>query len=226
MRWLVTPSLRRAEAVREAVDVAFDRQYGVETGGIVRSRPEDVVGDNWALGGSYQAVDPAVFMQALNAVTIPHEQFTFIDFGSGKGRALLLASLLPFRRIVGVEYSKRLNQVARENVRRFPAVSRRCQLIEVVDADAAEYVIPDDPLVLFLYHPFAEPVMTKVVKNVADSYRRNPRRILVIYMIPYLAHLWEGTGFLKPIHSAPAIFDSHPAEAGPTGISRPRQGEP
>lgn len=210
LRWLVLPKLRRAEAQRQAADNAFDRQYGVETGGVFRSRQEDVVGENWALGGNYQAVDPEVFLDALKAVSVPHPGFTFIDFGSGKGRALLLASGFPFRRIIGVEYCKTLNVIARENVKRFPAGMRRCDNIEIVDADATEYPLPNEPLLLFLYHPFAEPVMAKVARKAAESYRKNPRRIVLVYLYPYHAHLWEATRCFKRIKSTPAIFEATP----------------
>ena len=204
----MVPSLRRLAAARQAADEAFDRDDGVETGGILRSRQNELVGENWALGGNYQAVDPSAFSDALNEVTIPHSEFTFIDFGSGKGRALLLASEFPFRKVMGVEYCRPLNQIARENVQRFPAAVRRCTEIEVVDADAAEYAIPGGPLMLFFYHPFAEPVMDKVARNVSEAFQKQRRRIVVIYLVPYFAHLWERTGFLKRIRSTPAIFDT------------------
>jgi SAM-dependent methyltransferase len=146
----------------------------------------------------------------LNAVSIPHEQFIFIDFGSGKGRTLLLAARFPFRKVIGVEYCAQLNEVARRNVRKFPVSARQCQEIEIVEADATEFPIPDEPLVLFLNNPFAEPVMARVVNNMAVSFRRRPRRILVIYFWPYLARLWKETGFLKRLQASPAIFDTGP----------------
>lgn len=208
LRWRVVPSLRRAEMARRAADEAFDRDYGVDTGGIFRSKEDEVVGKNWALGGNYQAVDPPAFLEVLNDVPIPHAEFTFIDFGSGKGRAVLLASTFPFRKAIGVEYCAELNRIARANVLRFPISARRCADVEVVDADAAEYALPDAPLLLFLYHPFAEPVMAKVVNNVADSIRKSPRRIVVVYLLPHFDHLWEATGIFKRTQSTPAIFDT------------------
>ena len=208
VRWAIVPSLRRAELQRRATDEAFDRKYGVDTGGILRAKAYEVVGNNWALGGNYQAVDPTLCLETIKSVHIPHPEFKYIDFGSGKGRAVLLAATFPFKKVIGVEYCRQLNRIARENVLRFPVTAGGCADIEVVDADAAEYVVPDTPLLLFFNHPFAEPVMARVVENVAESIRQHPRRVIVVYLFPYFGHLWETTGVVKRKQATPAIFDT------------------
>jgi hypothetical protein len=43
---------------------------------------------------------------------IDPRDFTFTDFGSGEGRVLLIAAGLPFRAVVGVEFSAELNEIA------------------------------------------------------------------------------------------------------------------
>lgn len=217
----VRPASRRREAARIAADTAFDRQYGVDTGGNVRPALESVQGGNWIFGVSYQAVDSASFVEALNRVPIAHSEFTFIDFGSGKGRALLLAAGFPFKRIVGVEYCEELAEVARQNIHRFPPAAKRCRQIEVVSGDAAEFPIPAGPLVLFFFNPFGEPVMKKVVQNVVTSLRAHRRRVLVIYFTPYFDALWEGTGLFHRVQVSPALFDTGTAERLESTPSRP-----
>jgi predicted RNA methylase len=44
-------------------------------------------------------------------------RFSFVDFGSGKGRVLLVASHYPFREVVGVEFSPELQKIAEGNIR-------------------------------------------------------------------------------------------------------------
>ena len=78
----------------------------------------------------------------------------------GTGRAILAASRFAFRKIVGVEYSEQLNQVARENVSRFPAGEMQCREIAIVCHDAASFPLPERPPILFLYSPFGKQVMT------------------------------------------------------------------
>jgi SAM-dependent methyltransferase len=209
LRSLLSPAARDVEKHRAEVDASFDHLNDVDTGGIIRPASDAVIGANWAQGVSYQAVDPAGFTEALNSVSLPHPEFTFIDFGSGKGRALLLAARFPFRRIVGVEYCEQMNEIARQNLSRTSDPARRCNQIEIIGGDAASFPIPDNPIVLFFFNPFGERVMEQVVKNVAVSFGRSPRRIVVIYFTPWFAPLWERTGFLRRIRESPAIFDTN-----------------
>ena len=90
--------------------------------------------------------------------------------GSGKGRALVAAAL-PFRRIVGVEFSPELEELARANVERFMRKSAYGGSIESVCEDATAYDLPPEPLVLHFFNPFEEPVMRDVRTDPAPSKR-------------------------------------------------------
>lgn len=58
----------------------------------------------WIFRGS-----SSVLRQILDRLPLDFEEYTFIDLGSGKGRALLIASEYPFRAVVGVELSPKLH---------------------------------------------------------------------------------------------------------------------
>lgn len=211
--WMIFPRFRHREARRQQADAEFDSRYGVDTGGVFRPKSNQVVGANWAFGGNYQAIDPSAFVQALRALQLPFQDFTFVDLGSGKGRTLMLASLFPFKKVIGVEYCRALSDIARQNIARFQPSDRLCATVDVQDGDAAEFQMPGGPLLLFLFHPFAEQVMSKVVKNVVESYRQVPRRIVVVYFIPNLSGLWEATGVFHRTQQTPAVFDTQPVQA-------------
>jgi hypothetical protein len=193
----VTATARAREKVRrdrEASDRGFDSRLGVETAGACEVSRTDVVGPHWARGVAYQPVPPTLNLhRILEGLSLPYEEMTFIDLGAGKARALLVAAALPFRQLIGVEYSATLAAIARANVEQV-GDSR----LLIVHEDAAEYRLPLQPLVLFLYNPFDETVMSRVIGNVSQSYGERDRRIVVAYYIPQLAsrRLWDGVGFL------------------------------
>src|SRR3712207_2275466 len=83
----------------------FDRRNGVRTAGCVSLRELGVEGRSVAEGNHYEAVDPRLFRKVVGSLKIRHEDFVFVDFGSGMGRAILLAAEFPFRKVVGVEFS-------------------------------------------------------------------------------------------------------------------------
>ena len=103
----------------------FDAKYGTDTGGYLG--PEELVKgrENDALNYGYSAIAPSVFREAcrrwretLPTVSGRIEAYGFVDVGAGKGRALLLAAELPFRKIIGVELNEELTRIAQKNVAR------------------------------------------------------------------------------------------------------------
>src|SRR5215475_14101173 len=87
----------------------FDRVHNVDTdgqfGGWTYLSDLNIQSPNWIDGNNYLAIAPERFNCVLQSLGISFDQYTFIDFGSGKGRALLLASEFPFKEIVGVEFA-------------------------------------------------------------------------------------------------------------------------
>jgi hypothetical protein len=77
-------------------DNEFDRRFGVDTAGTIPLSALDVDDEDWEYGFSYEATDPKYFKAVVGELPIKYEKFTFIDFGSGKGRVLLLAADFPF----------------------------------------------------------------------------------------------------------------------------------
>jgi SAM-dependent methyltransferase len=125
----------------------------------------------------------AAIMQHLT--TVDFETFTFIDLGSGKGRALLLAAMYPFAHIVGVEVQPELNAIARSNVERFEEPGQQCRSIDSLCSDAREYSFPLTNIVLYLFNPFPDYVLREVLANLVASARCSPRSIIVLYNAPF-----------------------------------------
>jgi hypothetical protein len=73
------------------------------------------------------------------------ERFVFVDFGSGLGKVLLLASVYPFRSVIGVEFSPELHRLACENIRRYASGTQQCNKLFSVCQDAAEFRLPPEP---------------------------------------------------------------------------------
>jgi tRNA G46 methylase TrmB len=59
--------------------------------------------------------DPRILKYIFGHLPIDPREFELIDFGCGKGRAMLRASDFPFRKFTGVEWSKALCQAAQRN---------------------------------------------------------------------------------------------------------------
>lgn len=191
------PSQQHEQFVRRKalLDESFDAERGLDTGGVQRLHELTIRSKNARYGTSHIASDPLEFAAAMDSVDIPMEGSTFIDLGSGKGRALSLALAYPFRHIIGVEFARELHLVARENIEHLRQTDESASRIELVCADACDYDLPDEPVVLFLFHPFDAPIMQAVARNALTSWRSIRRPLRVVYVNPRYLEQWTLTGW-------------------------------
>ena len=163
-----------------ARSLEFDRRHGTDTAGIVRLGALRIESPNRDLGVRYQPSDPDGFRSLVEALPVDLKDYVFMDLGSGKGRVLLLASEYPFRRVVGVEFAQELNEIAERNVALYDSARRRCGDVRTVTADAADYLLPEEPVVLYLYNPFAPEVLRRHLQRNRDSLERGSRPVYVL----------------------------------------------
>ncbi|MFJ8155133.1 methyltransferase domain-containing protein [Streptomyces sp. NPDC094468] len=160
----------------------FDSVYAVDTAESVElwELPE---ADDMPVGRNarYSPTPVRTVRNALSRCDVRHEEATFVDVGCGKGRILLMAAEFPFRRIVGVEASETLCNVARSNVKAASQSLDGCDRIDVVHADATLFEIPDDAGLFYFYEPFSTDVSTAVLARIEDSIRRHPRKVVLCF---------------------------------------------
>src|ERR1700683_1463704 len=151
----------------------------------------------------YQPTEPDLFREMLETFSqqscFDFRDFTFIDLGSGKGRTLLMASDYPFRRILGVELLPELHRTARENLSEYKSETQKCFALESICTDATEFRFPLEPTVLFLFNPFPEAGLRRVIGGLERSVREHPRAVYVVYHNPELGHALDENGRLKKI---------------------------
>ena len=126
----------------------------------------------------------------------------FVDFGSGKGRVVYQAAArYRFARVIGVEISERLNEIARSNIER-NRKRLKCTDVELVTCDAASYPIPDDMTFAYFYFPFAGDTFRVVIESIVASLDRKPRRVRLIYAGPKLEDVILATGRFRRVRSS------------------------
>jgi len=180
-----TPAQRR----QRYGDADYDWDYRVDTTSATVNWHDRLLGE---FHSAYQPTEPSFFreMMAMMArLEIDFQAFTFIDVGSGKGRALLMAADYPFRRVLGVELLPDLHRVAQANLGVYKSDSQRCFAVEAVVADAREFPFPIEPIVLYLFNPLPEAALIEMLYNLERSLGENPRTVYVLYHNPLLEHV-------------------------------------
>lgn len=187
-----------AATARALLDVAIERALGVETRGHVQLEAlgVDAPGRAW-----YAQSDWLRTWRSLRALGVTSDD-VMLDYGAGKGRVIVLAMRLPFRRVVGLEISRDLADRARANVAR-RAHSQRCEEVEIVEGDAAAWSVPDDVTVVYMYSPFTGPLFAHAIEQILASLARRPRRLRLVYDNPFEHDFLLSTRRFRPVAVLP-----------------------
>jgi SAM-dependent methyltransferase len=171
--------IREYRQFKAEMDRAFDEAHGVDTGGTQLLLGLTIDSPNAALGVSHIATVPRHFHTAMRGLDVDPRGFTFVDFGSGKGRALMMAADYPFAAITGVEFAAELDAICRRNLERLDDPRVSCRL-----GDAEEFQLPLTDLVVFMNNPFDPPLVGRIADRLVASARAHPRTVRVVYINP------------------------------------------
>jgi SAM-dependent methyltransferase len=189
-------ALRRGlSSARTTALERFERALGVDTGGVLHLHVH---------GHERQGYEGSGWID-LHRMLRPGEvkaDDVFLDIGSGKGRVVMLAARYPFARVIGVEVSGELTEVARRNLDGQRRARRRAKAVELVTADALAYEIPDDVTVVYLYNPFRGTTFDAVIAKLIESVDRRPRRLRLIYLNPEEHDRLMATGRFRLVRTA------------------------
>ncbi|UWU92917.1 class I SAM-dependent methyltransferase [Bradyrhizobium sp. CB1015] len=163
--------------LERASDFCWERYFGIRSAGLV---PIETLLSDWNGCHDYFPSARRAFHHLMAHVDICAGRDVFVDFGAGKGRALLMAAQYPFKRVVGIEISETLCQEAHRNLARWNG-ALVCTDIDILAGDASHYVVPADATVLYFYNPFHGRTLHAVFEAIAQSHATTPRRIWVIF---------------------------------------------
>jgi SAM-dependent methyltransferase len=193
-----TPGRRR----QRYGDADYDWEHRVNTTSAAVTWRDRLLG---VFHSPYQPTESALFHEMLEALReqshLNFHDFVFLDLGSGKGRTLLMASDYPFRRIVGVELLPALHHAAQENLGKYRSGSQKCFALESICADATEFSFPGEPMVVYLFNPFPEVGLWRMIANLERSLRERPRAVYVLYHNPLLEHVLSESAGLRKLHA-------------------------
>ena len=193
----------RLDAFTQARSREFDARYGTETYLRLDVRVTDAPRADAVWG--YGAVNHDFFREIFQSIPTPLAPYAFVDVGSGKGAAVLMASEFPFRRLIGLELTAELIKVARANVQKFNAATG-AQLDPLwVHCDFFKWPLPDEPLLFFFNNPFPDQITLEALDHLERvvSAHRHPV-LLVFRKAPKVAgdHLHRSAVW-RPLRLAP-----------------------
>ena len=136
-----------------------------------------------------------------------------LDYGCGKGRADFFLSYQTKAKTVGIEYDERIYQSVTENQKTAVSSAKT----EFMLARAEEYEVPTEVNRCYFFNPFSVEILGQVMERLLNSYRKNPREILLFFYYPsdeYIAYLekMESLKYYEQIACDDLFLEKNPRE--------------
>jgi hypothetical protein len=163
----------------------FDLAHNVDTSGLVPASHLVTGHPNDEHVTAYYGVAPSILRSLITRwretpPPYPIHSYTFIDYGAGKGRAMLIASEFPFRQVIGIELNPNLAAIAQRNLDHFTATHNTDPTAEplaptqLLQQDALTFTLPPTPILAFLFHPFEGPVLRALLRSFETQFAKHP----------------------------------------------------
>jgi hypothetical protein len=183
----------------KVLDQVIEPLFFVPTRGRVALETLTLRGVNLASGHAYRPSPYFVFKWALAAVDDDLRRLSFVDYGAGKGRVVLLASQRPFTAVGGIEFAEELHDNATMNIAQFPRSRMKCRNVECALDDVVNIAAPDSEAIHYFFNPFSREIFAEVLKGIVTSYHARPRRLYLILIDMDAAELMHKTGVFQEV---------------------------
>jgi hypothetical protein len=162
---------------------AYDARHRVETAQEEGLGAMGVAADAVKRGNSlYRVTWSWLIEKAMARLDVEPAHYSFIDYGSGKGKAMLMASNYPFKSIIGLEYARGLHDIAAENCRTYRNPSQKCRVLKPVLTDVLDFEPPPGPIVCFMCNPFDQTTLRTLFRKWRARHHQGERDIRILYL--------------------------------------------
>ena len=140
-------------------EVKWERKLGISTLQI-ENFPAEIINEEFY---HYQGASYYILQHMFDRIPKEVRKGAFIDYGCGKGRAMIMAAVNGFKNVQGIDLSEKLISIARTNISQCKQLNLDADFIFHCE-NAETFVLPPAISLVYLFNPFGESVMKKVVE--------------------------------------------------------------
>jgi SAM-dependent methyltransferase len=175
-------------------EIKGEKKYNIHTVKINDLTNEKIGSHNLLHASIYQGSNYYLLQKAFEYLKNEVPNGSVVDFGSGKGRILVVAAHYGYKKITGIEFSDSLCAEAENNIAKIKSGFAHTDF-QIICDDAVNYAIKNEDSLFFFFNPFDETVMLQVVKNILFSLKQKPRKVFVVYINPLYKEIFLSAGF-------------------------------
>ena len=176
-------------------DIRCALKYGIRrTFAPVQLRHLTLTNADMSLSSPYEAVNYYILEKLLatfRKLSVPN---SIVDLGCGKGRVMVVAAHLGFKKITGIDFARELCEEAICNMKRtkdsMPGIDWN-----VIHANVLDYTILPDDAVFFMFNPFVGHTLHLFLDRLEESCKLFPRKTWFLYASPLHAGALQKRGY-------------------------------
>lgn len=225
VKWLP----RTARQVRRAYSRMMDLRLNIDTADA--EPPVRPAGTRHGDALEYEALDYPVIERFLDHLDVRESDVVY-DIGCGKGRILCVAARRGPRRCVGIEFDRRLADIARLNADHLREPKAPIE-VRTTDAAEADY---EGGTVYCLFNPFGRRTVAATLDRIRATLETNPRPIRLGYGNAAHGYVMDESEWLRPAETLHSVWYRYPirlwtsfggaGQAQPRPVERRRSREP
>ncbi len=170
------------ESLYRATNSLCELSFGVQTAGRIPLCEVGLTCEDWH---EYAPMGYWAIFSALLKVPLPIGCMSVLDFGSGKGRPLIVAGAMGIEQAIGVDIVPAFNEIARQNL---AGMRGRRSQTQIIEHDAATFRIPDHVNLVYLANSFSGETLAAMLENIRASHFRCPREL---YMLCFNTRIFD-----------------------------------
>jgi predicted RNA methylase len=136
------------------------------------------------------------FLQAIKFVPVKLSETHLLDIGCGTGKILCSAISIGIKKVSGIDLDEMGLKLAKLNCAKTKSRYNGGEY-EIINTDAAHYLIPESVSVIFMYNPFGAETMRLVIENIKKSIKNKLRPVWIIYQNPSCEAEFINAGFIS-----------------------------
>lgn len=155
-------------------DRDFDKRYRTETSLCEDPRNKSSV-QNIEHATLYVPTRARTFQKLLKHLA-PDTDGTFVDYGCGKGRVLILAQEFGFTKVIGLEIVDEWARLSQKNLETCATPDR----FQIISGDATMYLPEEKDKFFYFYDPFSDVVLLQCLDKIKTSLSSRPRSAIIV----------------------------------------------
>lgn len=137
----------------------YEKAFGIKTAAIKKSNSNEFF--------HYQGAGYRILFRLFKTIAPYTKKYDFVDIGCGKGRVIFVAESAGYDHLAGIELDEELIKEATNNLRQY-LLKRKFSDITFIHANALTYRYKDKSTVYFLFNPFNEEILRRVLDKICQ----------------------------------------------------------